>query len=151
MLKANNLELPGPSPIVLKEIIIRGMMYLGVGTGEDFWVNVDQGRKNQVYSAHFGFQRNCVTDYNAEADLLTVKLSNCPSLDGDVRMLFQTDNKSVPKGYENCPFYFWFNTALEKRNTIMLNREDLDNPHKSKTWHAFHKNFQVQVSFERMK
>ena len=30
------------------------MMYLGQGNGDDFWFNVDQGRDNQVYSAHIG-------------------------------------------------------------------------------------------------
>ena len=31
-----------------------GMMYLGQGNGDDFWFNVDQGRSNQVFSAHIG-------------------------------------------------------------------------------------------------
>lgn len=148
MVKANNLQLPGPCPVVLKEVRIKGMMYLGKGTGDNFWMNVDQGRQNQVFSAHFGFQRNCSANYNPENDILTIDLLNCPKLDGDIRVLFQTDDPEVPKGYEKCPFYFWFNTALEKASPIVLNREDLDNPHKPKTWHAFHKSFQVQMFFE---
>ena len=47
-LKARDLQLPGPSPITLKEIRIRGLMYVGSGRGQDFWVNVDVGRGNQV-------------------------------------------------------------------------------------------------------
>ena len=48
-LKARDLQLPGPSPITLKEIRIRGLMYVGSGRGQDFWVNVDVGRGNQVF------------------------------------------------------------------------------------------------------
>jgi hypothetical protein len=40
-------------------------------------------------------------------DLLVVRLINCPRLDGDIRVLFQSDNPDVPRGYENVPFYFW--------------------------------------------
>lgn len=149
MLRRNNLELPGPSPLIIKEIIIHGMMYVGKGNGEDFWVNIDQGRSNQVYSAHFGYQRNCQVTYNSEMDLFKVVLINCPPLDGDIRVLFQTYNPSVPKGYEKCPFYFWFNTALLENEKLCLKREDLDNPHKSKTWHCFRNNFEVEVHFER--
>ena len=150
MLKARDLQLPGPSPIVLKEIHIKGLMYVGSGRGEDFWMNVDVGRANQVYSAHFGFQRNCTVKYDPLKDILSVDLTNCPRLDGDVRVLFQTSNKMVPKGYEKCPFYFWFNTALEGGDTMVLNREDLDNPHKAKTWHVFRKTFQIQLVWSRI-
>ena len=156
MLKANNLQLPGPSPVILRTIEIRGMMYVGSGSGDDFWVNVDVGRGNQVYSAHFGYQRNCNATYDPVKDVLAVSLINCPKVDGDVRLLFQTSNKLVPKGYEKCPFYFWFNTAMQQDESsegegrIVLNREDLDNPHKSKTWHCFRKNFQVIVKWQRV-
>ena len=149
LLKQNNLQLPGPSPLVIKEINIRGMMYVGKGNGEDFWMNIDQGRSNEVFSAHFGYQRNCNVTYNPESDCLNIVLINCPSLDGDVRVLFQTHNPSVPKGYENCPFYFWFNTALIHTEKMCLKREDLDNPHKSKTWHCFRQSFEVEVTIQK--
>ena len=149
-LKANDLQLPGPSPITLKEVHIKGLMYVGSGRGEDLWMNVDVGRGNQVYSAHFGFQRNCTVNYDPIKDTLSVTLTNCPNLDGDVRVLFQTSNKLVPTGYEKCPFYFWFNTALESGTGMVLNRQDLDNPHKEKTWHVFRKTFQVQLVWSRL-
>ena len=66
-----------------------------------------------MFSAHFGYERNCSVSYDPVKDMLSVTLLNCPKLDGDVRVLFQTSNKLVPKAYEKCPFYFWFNTALE--------------------------------------
>ena len=124
-------------------------MYVGKGNGEDFWMNIDQGRGNQVFSAHFGYQRNCKVTYNPESDWLNIVLINCPSLDGDIRVLFETHHPSVPKGYEKCPFYFWFNTALHRSEKLCLKREDLDNPHKPKTWHCFRRSFEVAVTFER--
>ena len=35
---------------------VTGLMYCGRGDGSDFWVVVDQGRGNTVYTAHFGQQ-----------------------------------------------------------------------------------------------
>jgi len=54
----------------------------------------------------------------------------------------------VPKHYEKCPFYFWFHTWFVKDGRLLLKREDLDNPHKSKTWHCFRECFSVELSFE---
>ena len=65
------------------------MMFVGKGNGDDFWFNIDRGRQNQVFSGHIGFRRNCQVDYNAEKDILTIQILNCPQLDGDIRILFQ--------------------------------------------------------------
>ena len=43
----------------------------------------------------------------------------------------------MPKNYEKCPFYFWFHTGFVEEGKLVLGREELDNPHKSKTWHCF--------------
>ena len=97
-----------------------------------------------------GFRRNCDVHYDSEQDILRIGgLGNCPSLEGDIRILFQTSSRTVPKGYENCPFYFWFNTSMLEGNKLVLKREDLDNPHKSKTWHCFRPSFQVEVDFSK--
>ena len=100
-----------------------------------------------MFSAHFGYERNCSVSYDPVKDMLSVTLLNCPKLDGDVRVLFQTSNKLVPKAYEKCPFYFWFNTAFVQDKLILV-REELDNPHKPKTWHSFHDTFTVEVGFQ---
>jgi PTEN phosphatase family protein len=143
---------PTPVKVSLKCITIRGMMYVGQGNGDDFWFTVNQGRSNQVFSAHLGFRRNCAVSYNPERDILKIGgLANCPQVEGDVRILFQTSSRTVPKGYENCPFYFWFNTSLLEGSKLVLNREDLDNPHKAKTWHCFRQSFQIEIEFETSK
>ena len=43
----------------------------------------------------------------------------------------------MPKNYEKCPFYFWFHTGFVEEGKMVLGRDELDNPHKSKTWHCF--------------
>ena len=54
MMMNNGGQLPSQRPISITQICITGIMYLGQGNGDDFWFNVDQGRDNQVYSAHIG-------------------------------------------------------------------------------------------------
>ena len=54
--KNNNKELPEETPVKITEIVIKGMMYMGAGDGTDFWMMIDQGRGNTVFTAHFGNQ-----------------------------------------------------------------------------------------------
>ena len=54
--KNNDRQLPVEVPVKISEISIRGMMYMGAGDGSDFWVVIDQGRGNTVFTAHFGNQ-----------------------------------------------------------------------------------------------
>uniref|UniRef100_A0AAY5KIQ6 Phosphatidylinositol-3,4,5-trisphosphate 3-phosphatase n=1 Tax=Esox lucius TaxID=8010 RepID=A0AAY5KIQ6_ESOLU len=53
----------------------------------------------------------------------------------------------LPKGYEDCPFYFWFNTSFIENNKLFLSREELDNPHKAKTWDLYKEDFGVTLFF----
>ena len=54
--KNNSRELPEETPVKITEILIKGMMYMGAGDGSDFWLMIDQGRGNTVFTAHFGNQ-----------------------------------------------------------------------------------------------
>ena len=54
--KNNDRQLPAAVPLKLTEIKITGMMFMGRGDGSDFWVVIDQGRANTVFTAHFGQQ-----------------------------------------------------------------------------------------------
>ncbi|XP_023320715.1 phosphatidylinositol 3,4,5-trisphosphate 3-phosphatase TPTE2 [Eurytemora carolleeae] len=147
IVKNNGRILPESVPVRLTEIIITGMMYIGNGTGSDFWVEIDQGRGNTVLTAVFGTQKNCTMEYNSVKDTLRIKVLNCPVLKGDTRVLFQTNSTNVPKYYEKCPFYFWFHTGFLENGELLLKREDLDNPHKSKTWDIYRENFSVKLLF----
>jgi len=146
--KNNGRELPESTPVRITELCLTGCMYMGKGDGSDFWVTVDQGRGNTVFSAHFGNNINCKAVYNANTDTLVVQLVNCPVLRGDTRVLFQTSSHGVPKNYEKCPFYFWFHTGFVQEGKLVLDREELDNPHKSKTWHCFRESLKVELRFE---
>jgi PTEN phosphatase family protein len=65
--------------------------------------------------------------------------------------LFQSSDPDVPRGYEDVPFYFWFNTAFVDGDNprLVLKRDQLDNPHKPKTWTVFREKFQVEVFFSK--
>ena len=80
--------------------------------------------------------------------MLTVKTVNSPVLRGDVRVLFQTNDRDVPKNYEKCPFYFWFHTGFIENGKLLLERGELDNPHKPKTWFCFRESLSVELQFE---
>ena len=56
--KNNDRQLPAEVPVRITQIKITGVMYMGAGDGSDFWVQVDQGRGNMVFNAHFGQQVN---------------------------------------------------------------------------------------------
>lgn len=146
--KNNGRVLPVAVPLRITEISVTGVMYMGQGDGSDFWVTVDQGRGNTVFTANFGTQNNCKASYNSATDTLVVQLVNCPMLRGDTRVMFQTSSRQVPRNYEKCPFYFWFHTGFVKEGKLVLSREELDNPHKSKTWHCFREMLAVDLRFE---
>jgi len=147
-MKNNGRVLAESVPRKLTQVIITGIMYVGTGDGSDFWMDIDQGRRNTVFTAVFGTQKNCSTSYNATTDTLTITVINSPILKGDTRVLFQTSSSSVPKNYEKCPFYFWFHTGFIQNNELLLSRDQLDNPHKSKTWDCFRESFSVKLLFD---
>ncbi|XP_071446337.1 phosphatidylinositol 3,4,5-trisphosphate 3-phosphatase TPTE2-like [Hetaerina americana] len=140
-------SLPLKKNLILRTIKVNQITGVGKGNGSDFSVEISLGRNNVVFVADFGSFRNCQVNYNFQGDTLEVHLLNCPILSEDVRLLFQCSSKNVPKGYENVPFYFWFHTAFIENNKLYLTREDLDNPHKRKTWKTFRKGFSVELSF----
>ncbi|XP_046389575.1 phosphatidylinositol 3,4,5-trisphosphate 3-phosphatase TPTE2-like isoform X2 [Ischnura elegans] len=142
-------KLPPKKNLILRSIKIDQMAGVGNGTGSDFSVEISLGRDNVVFTADMGSFRNCQVNHNFQEDTLEIHLINSPILTEDVRLLFQCSSKSIPKGYENAPFYFWFHTAFIENNRLYLAREDLDNPHKRKTWKTFRKGFSVELLFEK--
>ncbi|KAG0711659.1 Phosphatidylinositol 3,4,5-trisphosphate 3-phosphatase TPTE2 [Chionoecetes opilio] len=80
--------------------------------------------------------------------LVHIQLLNTPVIRGDTRIMFFTDSRKIPRGYEKSPFFFWFHTGFITDKKLELSRSELDNPHKSKTWHVFQENFGVTVELE---
>uniref|UniRef100_A0A8D0FE30 Phosphatidylinositol-3,4,5-trisphosphate 3-phosphatase n=1 Tax=Strix occidentalis caurina TaxID=311401 RepID=A0A8D0FE30_STROC len=75
-----------------------------------------------------------------------IGLEDSPVISGDVKVRFESLS-DLPKGYDNCPFFFWFNTSFIENNRLYLPRNELDNPHKSKTWKVYSETFAVEVNF----
>eukprot|EP00043_Microstomoeca_roanoka_P008594 m.82677 g.82677 ORF g.82677 m.82677 type:complete len:594 (-) comp14313_c0_seq1:27-1808(-) len=65
---------------------------------------------------------------------------------GDVKIKFK--GNGLPKRYDHCPFYFWFNPSFHQQDSkLVLTREVLDNPHKPKMWKYYDEHFAVEVYF----
>uniref|UniRef100_A0A8B9LT88 Transmembrane phosphatase with tensin homology n=1 Tax=Astyanax mexicanus TaxID=7994 RepID=A0A8B9LT88_ASTMX len=82
---------------------------------------------------------------DTENNAVVISLQEGPVVCGDVKVMFES--RGLPKGYEDYPFYFWFNTSFVENNRLYLSREELDNPRKSKTWDIYKEDFGVTVSF----
>ncbi|XP_054721798.1 LOW QUALITY PROTEIN: phosphatidylinositol 3,4,5-trisphosphate 3-phosphatase TPTE2-like [Uloborus diversus] len=132
--------------LLLRELKITALAGIGKGDGSDFSCEVFIGR-SKVFECDFGSNKNCQADYKSEADVLEVTLLNCPILHGDVKLKFQCSSRAVPKGYENCPFYFWFHTSFVENNRFLVKRDYLDNPHKPKTWKVFREKLSIELFF----
>lgn len=144
-----NGQIPPDVPLKLKLIKIHSMAGVGNGNGSDFTCEIDED-KVKVFQMGFGNQFNCQADYYSEKDVLEVKPLNCPVLSGNIRVKFISESPKVPRNYEDCPFYFWFHTSFVENNSLHLPREQLDNPHKEKTWKIFRSKFAIELIFESL-
>lgn len=139
-------DVPEEVPLKVSSVRIYSLSGVGAGTGKDFSCEVFQGR-SRVFEMDFGRQMNCQADYRHEADVLEVTPINFPVLQGDIKFRFWCTTTSVPRGYEDCPFYFWFHTSFVRNNRLFLRRDILDNPHKKKTWKVYPEDFAVELLF----
>ena len=67
-MKNHGRELPESTPVSITELSLTRCMYMGKGDGADFWVSLDQGKGNTVFSTHFGNNINCKEVYNGSTD-----------------------------------------------------------------------------------
>ena len=81
---------------------------------------------------------------------MSVELVSGPRVDRDTKFMFHCSTAGVPRGYDDCAFFFWLHTYFIKNSREFLTREQMDNPHKEKTWHCFRQGFRVDVEFERL-
>jgi PTEN phosphatase family protein len=140
-------KVPEPKPLRVKNIKIYSLLGIGAGNGSDFTCNIFINRET-VFNLDFGIGTNCRTDYDSVADVLTIEPINCPLFLGDVRLKFNCKTKSVPRAYEDCAFYFWFNTSFVNNNKFRLDRTEIDNPHKQKTWKLYREYFSIELNFD---
>lgn len=151
ILHVYNHKLPPIKYLRLQTITITAIATVGNGNGSDLYFTV--GNYDELLGKYYLNSQNpsdghsCTNEYNGQEDKTTISNIGLPLLKNDVKIMFYSTNKRVPRNYDDCAFYFWFNTSFIENHLLLLTREELDNPHKSKTWRIFRENFSVQLRF----
>ncbi|XP_061658324.1 putative tyrosine-protein phosphatase TPTE isoform X1 [Syngnathoides biaculeatus] len=140
-----NRQLPPPKSLKIKSIRIHSIAGVGRGNGSDLKVKIIV-RKELVFQCVCATQENCALFPDVGVNAAVISLQNGPEVQGDVKVMFES-TAGIPKGYEDVPFYFWFNTSFVSDNKLFLPREELDNPHKPKMWDLYKEDFGVTISF----
>lgn len=140
-----NRQLPPPQSLRVKSIRIHSIAGVGKGNGSDLKVKIIV-RKEVVFQCVCAKQENCKVFPDMGSNAVVISLQDGPVVSGDVKVMFES-SAGLPKGYEDCPFYFWFNASFIEDNKLFLSREELDNPHKAKTWDLYKEDFGVTMFF----
>eukprot|EP00063_Salmo_salar_P010509 XP_013985344.1 PREDICTED: phosphatidylinositol 3,4,5-trisphosphate 3-phosphatase TPTE2-like isoform X1 [Salmo salar] len=140
-----NRQLPPEQSLKIKSIRIHSIAGVGKGNASDLKVKIIV-KKKLVFLCVCAKQENCTVFPDAGNNAVVISLQEGPVVNGDVKVMFES-SAGLPKGYEDCPFYFWFNTSFIENNRLVLSREELDNPHKAKTWDLYKEDFGVTLSF----
>ncbi|XP_056011438.1 phosphatidylinositol 3,4,5-trisphosphate 3-phosphatase TPTE2-like [Ostrea edulis] len=146
IVKNLNGEMPPVVMLKLKTIRITGIHTVGNGDGSDLVLDIYQQR-DPVFSCKLGKQENCKVEFCKEKDSIEISPGQEMVLHEDVKVKFSSNK--IPKGYDNCAFYFWFHTFFIENLRLLIPRDDLDNPHKKKTHKIFTENFSVEINFEQ--
>lgn len=149
VLKEHNGIIPLPRPLVLVSIKLKGIKGLGNGDGSDFRMEVIVNGK-VVYNLVFNAPMDAKIKHTSEKSgkmKATLYEGACLVLAGDVKMKFYSSSSNVPKGYDKCAFFFWFHTSFIHHHKLQISRNELDNPHKVKTWKAYREKFGIALTF----
>ncbi|MBN3302714.1 TPTE2 phosphatase, partial [Amia calva] len=138
-------QLPPEKSLKIRSIRIHSILGVGKGNGSDLKVKIIV-KKETVFQCVCATQENCKIFPDAGNNAVVISLQEAPVVSGDVKVMFES-SAGLPKGYEDCPFYFWFNTSFIENNRLYLSREELDNPHKAKTWDIYKEDFGVELAF----
>ncbi|XP_078513377.1 phosphatidylinositol 3,4,5-trisphosphate 3-phosphatase TPTE2-like isoform X1 [Lissotriton helveticus] len=118
---------------------------VGKNNGSDLKLQIIV-KKEVVFQCISATQENCKLFVDAGNNAAIITLEHCPVISGDVKVRFES-SAGLPIGYDGCPLYFWFNTSFVEDNRLYLSRNELDNPHKAKTWKIYSENFAVELIF----
>ncbi|MGH0159710.1 UNVERIFIED_CONTAM: hypothetical protein FKN15_058367 [Acipenser sinensis] len=143
--KKYNRQLPPSKSLKIRSIRIHSITGVGKSNGSDLKVKIILKKQN-AFQCVCATQESCKLFFDAGGNAAVISLLECPVLCGDVKIMFES-SAGLPKGYEDCPFYFWFNTSFIENNRLYLSREELDNPHKQKTWNIYKEDFAVELAF----
>ncbi|XP_040196281.1 phosphatidylinositol 3,4,5-trisphosphate 3-phosphatase TPTE2-like isoform X2 [Rana temporaria] len=140
------LQLPPEKKFRIRSIRIHSIEGVGRNNGSDLKVQIIIN-KQVVFQCVCETQENCKLFYDPGNNSAVISLDVCPVISGDVKIRFES-SAGLPKGYDDCPFYFWFNTSFVENNRIYLSKNELDNPHKEKSGKIYSENFAVELNFE---
>ncbi|XP_030056286.1 phosphatidylinositol 3,4,5-trisphosphate 3-phosphatase TPTE2 [Microcaecilia unicolor] len=139
------LQLPPEKKLRIKSFLVHSISGVGKSNGSDLKVQIIM-KKEIVFQCICASQENCKLFFDAGNNTAIITLEGCPVISDDVKIRFES-SVGLPKGYDDCPFYFWFNTSFIEDNRLYLPRSELDNPHKVKTWKIFKEDFAVELIF----
>ncbi|XP_051688247.1 phosphatidylinositol 3,4,5-trisphosphate 3-phosphatase TPTE2 isoform X3 [Oryctolagus cuniculus] len=140
--RLHHWTLPPRKILQPNKIIIHSIHSVGKGDGSDLKIQIITMQQT-VFSC--SSSKNCKIFHDIETDRVIFELLNCPILYDDVKVRFLSRN--LPKYYDKCAFFFWFNTAFIQNNRLYLRRNELDNPHKRKAWKIYGPCFAVEIYF----
>ncbi|XP_053564371.1 phosphatidylinositol 3,4,5-trisphosphate 3-phosphatase TPTE2 isoform X2 [Bombina bombina] len=140
------LQLPPEKKLRIRSIRIHSIQGVGKSNGRDLKVQILM-KKEVVFQCICETQENCKLFFDAGNNSVVISLEGCPVISGDIKVRFESSTK-LPKGYDDCPFYFWFNTSFVEGNRLYLSKNELDNPHKEKSGKIYKENFAVELNFE---
>ncbi|XP_072870472.1 phosphatidylinositol 3,4,5-trisphosphate 3-phosphatase TPTE2-like isoform X1 [Chlorocebus sabaeus] len=138
-----NWNLPPRKTLFIKRFVIYSIRGVGTGDGYDLKVQIVM-KKKIVFSCTS--LNNCQVFHDIETDRVIIDVFNCPPLYDDVKV--QVSSSDFPRYYHNYPFFFWFNTSLIQNNRLYLQRNELDNLHKQKTWKMYQPQYAVETYFD---
>ncbi|KAJ6659273.1 hypothetical protein lerEdw1_019319 [Lerista edwardsae] len=137
-------KLPPARPLGIRRIMIHAIRGVGKGNGSDLRIKILMEKK-VVFQCDCATQENCKLFFDGDRDCVVISLEGSPVVSNDVKVRFESYN--IPEGYDECAFYFWFNTIFIENNRLYIPREELDNPHKPKSWKIFREKFAVELNF----
>ncbi|XP_036599798.1 phosphatidylinositol 3,4,5-trisphosphate 3-phosphatase TPTE2-like [Trichosurus vulpecula] len=137
--------IPQRKILSIKSITIYSIRGVGKGNGKDLKIVLMMNNKI-IYTCLCSSSKCCQVLCDDDTNSVTIILNNCPNICGDVKVKFYSS--ALPNLYEKCAIFFWFNTAFIQNNRLYLPRNELDNPHKQKTWNIYREDFAVELLFE---
>ncbi|XP_071087021.1 phosphatidylinositol 3,4,5-trisphosphate 3-phosphatase TPTE2-like isoform X1 [Haliotis cracherodii] len=146
-IKNDNRQLPPKKYMKITSLKIEAIRGVGDGDGSDLSMEI-RADGLLIFECFVATGVNCQLMKYTDSDSIVINLKNSPRLEGDIKVMFHSTNVRLPKGYDKCPFYFWFNTAFIEDHKLRMGRSELDNPHKKKVFHVFRENFAIEVNFE---
>ncbi|XP_044141030.1 phosphatidylinositol 3,4,5-trisphosphate 3-phosphatase TPTE2-like isoform X3 [Bufo gargarizans] len=141
-----NLQMPPEKSLRIRSIRIHSIEGVGKSNGSDMKVQIIV-KKELVFQCVCETQEKCKMFFDAGNNSVVISLEECPYISGDVKVRFES-SAGLPKGYDDCPFYFWFNTSFIENNRLYLSKNELDNPHKEKSGKLYSDKFAVELTFE---